>query len=224
MRNTFDWKWIAGLAVGALFAIAPTGNADAQTTAGTPYNGSPQVAQAATAFPGPSQFGAQPVGPARTYSPDEIVDTGHMFFGQLSGNLASLIEQIFSSYGEPDGYILGQEGSGALFGGLRYGEGTLYTRGLGTHKVYWQGPSIGWDIGGDGARTMMLVYDLPNLASLYQRFTGVNGSAYLVGGFGVTAMAAEETYVVPVRSGVGARLGISLGYLKFTSQPTWNPF
>ncbi len=116
-----------------------------------------------------------------------------------------------------------------MIGGLRYGDGILYTKLDGQRQVYWQGPSIGWDIGGDGNRTMMLVYDLPNALAIYRRYAGVNGSAYLVGGLGMTVLANSEPsqhtiYVVPIRSGVGARLGINMGYLKFTPRPTWNPF
>jgi hypothetical protein len=159
-----------------------------------------------------------------TFSPAELVDSGHNFFGTVSRGLALTVEEAVRRWGEPNGYILGQEGSGALFGGLRYGEGLLYTRNAGQHRVFWQGPSIGFDVGGDGARTMMLVYNLPSTSELYQRFVGVDGSAYLVGGFGMTAVMAGDMVVVPIRSGVGARLGLNIGYLKFTSEPTWNPF
>lgn len=160
---------------------------------------------------------------SQEYQPDEITGAGHHFFGEVSGGLATVIEKAFSSYGAPDGYILGEEASGAIVGGLRYGEGTLFTK-LGQTKVYWQGPSVGWDFGGDGARVMTLVYDLPSIHDIFQRYVGVNGSAYLVGGFGMTLLAANTTYILPVRSGVGARLGVNLGYLKFTDKPTWNPF
>ncbi|WP_249690696.1 DUF1134 domain-containing protein [Stappia sp. WLB 29] len=158
------------------------------------------------------------------YSQGELVDAGHRFFGQLSGGLASVVERAVSEYGQPNGYILGEEGSGALLAGARYGEGQLYTRNAGTHKVFWQGPSFGWDIGGDGARVMMLVYNLPDTSAIYRRYVGVNGSAYLIGGFGMTVLSNHDIYVVPVRAGVGARLGVNVGYLKFTDQPTWNPF
>ena len=158
------------------------------------------------------------------YSQGELVDTGHRFFGQLSGGLASVVERAVSEYGQPNGYILGEEGSGALLAGARYGEGQLYTRNAGTHKVFWQGPSFGRDIGGDGARVMMLVYNLPDTSAIYRRYVGVNGSAYLIGGFGMTVLSNHDIYVVPVRAGVGARLGVNIGYLKFTDQPTWNPF
>lgn len=165
---------------------------------------------------------AQP--PDDTYSQDEIVDAGHKFFGKVSGGLAALIERSVSEYGKPNGYILGEEGSAAIVAGARYGEGQLYTRNAGNHQVFWQGPSIGWDFGGDGARTMMLVYNLPSTEAIYRRYVGINGSAYLVGGFGMTVVSNHDIYVVPIRAGVGARLGINVGYLKFTQKPTWNPF
>jgi hypothetical protein len=163
-------------------------------------------------------------GEASTFSPAELVDAGHNFFGNVTRGLALTVEEAVRRWGEPNGYVLGQEASGALFGGLRYGEGVLYTRNAGQHRVFWQGPSIGFDLGGDGARTMMLVYNLPSTAALYRRFVGLDGSAYLVGGFGMTAVMAGDVVVVPIRTGVGARLGVNVGYLKFTSEPTWNPF
>ena len=174
------------------------------------------------AVPGMAQSGRS--APSSTFSPAELVDSGHNFFGTVSRGLALTVEEAVRRWGEPNGYVLGQEASGALFGGLRYGEGVLYTRNAGQHRVFWQGPSLGFDIGGDGARTMMLVYNLPSTPSLYRRFVGVDGSAYFVGGFGMTAVMAEDIVVVPIRSGVGARLGVNVGYLKFTAEPTWNPF
>ena len=128
-----------------------------------------------------------------------------------------------SEWGLPNGYILGQEVTGAFVGGLRYGKGTLFTKNAGELPVYWQGPSLGWDFGGDGARTMMLVYNLPATAAVYQRFGGVAGSAYFIGGLGMTVLAANGMAVVPIRSGIGLRLGANIGYLKFTPEPTWNP-
>jgi len=172
---------------------------------------------------------ALPAGPAFAQSPDryssnEILDTGHRFFGGVSRGLASVVERAFSTWGQPNGYVLGQEGGGAIIGGLRYGEGALYTKNAGDLKVYWQGPTVGWDIGGEGARTMMLIYNLPATRAIYQRFAGVDGSAYLVGGVGMTALTSSGIVVVPIRSGVGLRLGANVGYLKFTPQATWNPF
>lgn len=164
-----------------------------------------------------------------TYTAAEIASAGHQFFGSVSGGLATMVERAVSRYGLPNGYIIGEEGSGALVGGLRYGDGILHTKLDAAKPVYWQGPSVGWDFGGDGNRTMMLVYDLPSSLAIYRRYAGVNGSAYLVGGLGMTVLANTEipertVYVVPIRSGVGARLGINVGYLKFTPQRTWNPF
>lgn len=161
---------------------------------------------------------------AQEYSAQEIVDSGHSFFGATSGGLATVIEKIFSSYGLPNGYILGEEGSGALIGGLTYGEGTLYTKNAGDHKVFWQGPSIGWDFGGQGSRNMILVYNLDDVPNLYNRFVGVAGSAYVVAGVGFNVLKNGNMLLVPVRTGVGARLGINVGYLKLTEKPTWNPF
>jgi hypothetical protein len=159
-----------------------------------------------------------------TYSSNEILDAGHRFFGTVSRDFALLIEKAAAQWGEPNGYILGQEASGAITLGLRYGEGVMYTRNAGNRKVFWQGPSIGFDMGGDGARTMMLVYNLHSVDEVYKRFAGISGSAYLVGGFGMTALTAGRSVVVPIRAGVGLRLGANIGYLKFTDAATWNPF
>ncbi len=172
------------------------------------------------AFTAPAQTATADNG----YTAQEIVDAGHNFFGATSGGLATAIEQIFSSYGLPNGYILGEEGSGAFVGGLTYGEGTLYTKNAGDHSLFWQGPSIGWDFGGQGSRLMILVYNLQSVDGVYRRFGGVAGSAYLVAGVGFNVLKNNDVLLVPVRTGVGARLGVNVGYLKLTPQPTWNPF
>lgn len=158
------------------------------------------------------------------YTAQEIVDSGHRFFGATSGGLATVVEKIFSSYGLPNGYVLGEEGSGAIVGGLTYGEGTLHTKNAGDHRVFWQGPSVGWDFGGQGSRTMILVYNLDSIDAMYNRFGGVAGSAYVVAGLGFNVMKNGNVLLVPVRTGVGARLGVNVGYLKVTDRPTWNPF
>ncbi|MCJ8026983.1 EipA family protein [Shinella yambaruensis] len=158
------------------------------------------------------------------YSMQEIVDAGHGFFGSTSGGLAKVVERAFESYGLPNGYILGQEGSGAFVAGLTYGEGTLNTKNAGQHSVFWQGPSLGLDWGGQGSRTMMLVYNLPDVNSLYERYGGVSGSAYVIAGVGMQVNVNRDVVLVPIRTGVGARLGINAGYLKLTREPTWNPF
>jgi hypothetical protein len=158
------------------------------------------------------------------FSPNEIIDAGHHFFGGVSRGLASIVEKAGNQWGQPNGYILGEEASGAFVGGLRYGDGTLYTKNAGDVRVYWQGPSLGFDAGADGARTMMLVYNLPRTEAIFERFGGVAGSAYFIGGLGMTALTANDIVVVPIRTGVGLRLGANLGYVKFTPHPTWNPF
>ena len=158
------------------------------------------------------------------YTVDEIVDHGHKFFGAVSRGLAEAVQEAARRWGLPNGYVLGQEASAAFIGGLRYGEGEMYTRNAGDRKVYWQGPSVGFDAGADGDRTMMLVYNLPAVSAIFQRFGGMDGSAYFVGGFGFTALAADGMIIVPIRTGVGARLGVNLSYVKFTPRATWNPF
>jgi hypothetical protein len=158
------------------------------------------------------------------FTAQEVIDSGHKFFGATSGGLATVVEKVFASYGLPNGYVLGEEGSGAFIGGLTFGEGTLFTKNAGDHKVFWQGPSLGWDFGGQGSRTMILVYNLDTIDALYARFGGVAGSAYVVAGLGFNVMKNGNVLLVPVRTGVGARLGVNVGYLKMTQNPTWNPF
>ena len=157
------------------------------------------------------------------FTPEEVIRAGHHFFGTVSRGLAEVVQTAFSRWGEPNGYVLGQEGSGAFMVGLRFGDGKLYTKNAGDRRVFWEGPSVGFDTGGEGARTMMLVYNLPATDAIYQRFVGIDGSAYFIGGFGMTALAFGNIIVVPIRSGVGLRLGANIGYLKFTPQATWNP-
>jgi hypothetical protein len=158
------------------------------------------------------------------YSTEELIDSGHRFFGAISRGLAQVVEEAGRRWGQPNGYILGQEASAAFVGGLRYGEGKMYTRNAGDQRVFWQGPSVGFDAGADGDRTMMLVYNLPAVDAIFRRYGGIDGSAYFVGGLGFTALGADGVIVVPIRTGVGARLGINLNYLKFTPRATWNPF
>ena len=189
----------------------------------------PCVAQTGPAEP---PTGAAPAGPPRQqpprddsrFQPEEIVDAGHRFFGGVSRGLAMVVEKAVSQWGLPNGYVLGEEAGGAFVGGLRYGDGTLYTKNAGDLRVFWQGPSVGFDAGADGDRTMMLVYNLPSTGAIFRRFGGVDGSAYLVGGFGMTALVNDDVFVVPIRSGIGARLGLNVSYLKFTQSSTWNPF
>lgn len=161
---------------------------------------------------------------AQTYSPSEIINIGHGYFGDMSEGLAAIVEHSFSNAGAPTGYIVGEEASGAFMGGLRYGEGVLHLKNGTRQKVYWQGPSLGVDIGGNGARTMVLVYHLNDPEQLFTRYGSVAGSAYFVAGVGISFQRARQHMLAPIRAGVGARLGANVGYLKYTRTPTWNPF
>jgi hypothetical protein len=159
-----------------------------------------------------------------TFSAQEIKDAGHRFFGSISQGLAGAIEYTFQRAGRPNGYILGEEAGGAIIAGIRYGEGTLYTKDAGEYRLYWQGPSVGYDLGAEGSKTMVLVYNLRSPGEIYSAFAGLDGSAYLVGGVGVTFLADSHVILAPIRSGLGLRLGANIGYLKYTREPTWNPF
>ena len=159
-----------------------------------------------------------------TYSESEIIDAGHRFFGKLSRGLAKAIEYAFRSQGRPTAYILGEDAGGAFIAGLRYGEGRLYSKYGGSRRIYWQGPSVGYDFGGEGSRTMVLVYNLHRTGRIFRRFGGVQGSAYVVGGASVQLLRASNITLAPIRTGVGLRPGANIGYLKYTRRPTWNPF
>jgi len=158
------------------------------------------------------------------YSIDEIREASRGFFGQVSTGLASVIEHAFRKSGRPVGYVLGNEGGGAFVAGLRYGKGTLYLRQGGTRDVYWHGPSIGYDVGLAGSKTMFLIYNMKQPDDLFARFTGIEGSAYFVGGVGLTFLTNGQVVMAPIRSGIGLRFGANIGYVRFTPNQTWNPF
>ena len=160
----------------------------------------------------------------QTFQSSDLIGAGHQFFGTLSRELALGIRKLTEQLGEPNAYILGQEGSAAFIGGIRMGEGKIYTADRLSADVFWQGPSLGFDFGGSGDRVMMLVYNLDTLNRLFQRFVGVSGSAYAIGGLTFTTLKADDIVLVPIYSGVGLRLGVNIEYLKFTRKPTWNPF
>ncbi len=159
------------------------------------------------------------------YSVDEIRDATQGFFGTISTNLASVIEHAFKTSGRPTAYVLGTEGGGAFLAGLRFGDGTLFMRSsAGTRKVWWHGPSLGTDFGASGTRTMFLIYKLTDQDALFRTYTGIDGSAFLVGGVGMTVLKGGDVIMAPIRTGLGLRVGASIGYVRFTQQPTWNPF
>ncbi len=159
-----------------------------------------------------------------TYSTEEVLTAGHRFFGKTTRGLAKAVEYVFQRQGEPTAYIVGEEGSGAFVGGLRYGEGTIYYKNGTKQRIYWQGPSVGFDFGGNGSRSLVLVYNSSGPEDLYERFGGVEGSAYMIGGVGVNFQRHGDIVLAPIRTGVGARLGANVGYLKYTKRPEWNPF
>ncbi len=180
------------------------------------------------AMPAPETIPTPPPVPGDAeagYSIEEVQAATRGFFGTISTGLASVIEHAFKTSGRPTAYVLGTEGGGAFLAGLRFGEGTLYMRNHAeTRKVWWHGPSIGGDFGASGTRTMFLIYKLPNEDALYRRFTGVDGSAFFVGGVGMTVLKGGDVIMAPIRTGIGLRVGASVGYVRFTPKPTWNPF
>jgi hypothetical protein len=159
-----------------------------------------------------------------TYSQNEILDAARGFFGATTKGLAEVIEKAFKDNGRPNAYIIGEEAAGAIAVGVRYGNGVLNSKLYGTRKVYWQGPSIGWDLGGNASRVFTLVYDLPSSEALFQRFPGVEGSFYFVAGLGINYQRAQGITLAPIRTGVGLRAGANIGYLHYTKESSWIPF
>ena len=158
------------------------------------------------------------------YTIDEIMAASAGFFGKVSANLGAVIEHLFKNSGRPTAYILGTEGGGAFLAGVRYGKGTLYVRAGTRQEIYWHGPSLGTDVGADGSKTLFLIYRLKQPDQIYASFTGIDGSAYFVGGVGATLLTNGNVILAPIRSGVGLRLGANIGYIRFTPHSTWNPF
>lgn len=158
------------------------------------------------------------------YTLDEIKAATRGFFGTISTNLGSVIEYAFSNYGRPSAYVLGSEGGGAFLAGARYGKGTLYMRAGGERLVYWHGPSLGYDFGAEGSRTLFLIYRLKSEQDLFRRYGGIDGSAYVLGGVGLTLLKGGPVLMAPIRTGVGLRLGANIGYVRFTPHAMWNPF
>jgi hypothetical protein len=161
-----------------------------------------------------------------TYTAGEIVQKGADFFGVATETMAKAVEKVFSQYGQPNAYIAGNEGSGAIVVGLRYGEGNLYMKRNGDRptRVFWQGPSVGFDIGANASKSFTLVYNLPNPEAIYQRFPGVDGSYYFVAGIGVNYQQNGRIILAPMRTGIGLRAGVNAGYLAYTRERNYLPF
>ncbi len=159
----------------------------------------------------------------QTYSQDELVQIASDFFGESTQLLARTIEKVFKDQGQPNGYIAGEEISGAVGVGLRYGQGKLHTKELEGRQVYWQGPSVGFDVGGNASKVFVLVYHLNDPERLFQRFPGVDGSLYFVAGFSVNYQQSGDIILAPIRTGVGLRAGANVGYLHYTKKQSWVP-
>jgi hypothetical protein len=184
----------------------------------TPAEGPPAPEPAPASLPPPAEH-AHP-----TYTLEEIRHAGRGFFGKISTGLASVIDFAFQKAGRPTGYILGDEGGGAFLAGVRYGKGLLHLKGAEPVVVYWRGPSIGYDFGAAGSRLMVLVYGVGAPEEMHANFAGIDGSAYLVGGVGITFLTNGKKVMAPIRSGLGLRLGANVGYLKFSPNASWLPF
>lgn len=169
-------------------------------------------------------MGHQAIRERQTYEQEEVLREAQRFFGVGAAQLASVVERAFSERGRPTGFIAGEEAAGAFVFGLRYGRGVLRLRGGQEAPVYWQGPSLGFDVGGNASKVFVLVYELYDPDLLYRRFPGVDGSLYFVGGFGMTLHRRGELVLAPIRLGMGWRQGASIGYLKLTSGPSLFPF
>ncbi len=159
-----------------------------------------------------------------TYSKKEILQEIESFFGAGADGLGKVVEKAFDEHGEPNAYIAGDELAAALGVGVRYGKGNLLTKTGHRRRLYWQGPSIGFDAGANASKVFILIYDLPRPSSIYQRYPGIEGSLYFVGGVGINYLRSGDTVIAPIRFGAGWRQGVSAGYMDFTRKASINPF
>ena len=219
------------LASGLITLAAPTlARAQPVSSQPLPPAEAPPPPNSQPAYPSAGPTGAAPgsapppPGSAPTYSQDEIVNNVSDFLGVTAEAAGAAVERLFANNGRPTAYIAGEEGSGAFVVGLRYGRGLMYMKEREPMEVFWQGPSIGWDWGGNASRVFTLCYNLQVPDVIFQRYPGVEGSAYLVGGLGVNYQRAEDVTLAPIRAGVGLRLGANVGYLAYTRKRNIIPF
>jgi hypothetical protein len=217
MKFRKPWHVGLGLVLALGAGLLSTQAAIGQSEVPPPANGDIQAPVTEEGAP-PAQAGE-----SQTYSADEVTQAASKFFGSSSEGLAKAIERTFSDYGRPNAYIYGNEGGGAIVVGLRYGKGTLQYKGGASQKVYWQGPSIGWDFGGNASKVFTLVYNLRSSSQLFQRFPAVDGSLYVVAGVGVNYQKSGDVVLAPIRTGVGLRAGASLGYVHYTREASVIP-
>ena len=237
----------SGLAAGAAAAQVPVDpdkaiNGDLVPLSQQKVTASPAAAPTLTAQPVAQQdvtanpgYAAQPAAGSATavpaphaktgtYQENDLIGAAEGVFGKGAKGLADAIKSVLKKQGEPNGYIVGREGGGALIIGLRYGSGTLYHKVEGQRPVYWTGPSIGLDAGANAGNTFVLVYNLYNTDDLYHRFGAGEGQAYLVGGFHISYLRYKDVVLIPVRMGGGLRLGVNAGYMKITKKSRVLPF
>ncbi|MBL8554073.1 MAG: DUF1134 domain-containing protein [Phenylobacterium sp.] len=220
-RRTLIATGLVGLTAPAL-ARAQTVQSQPLPPAGGPPPQGPPPPNSTPSYPSAGPTG-EPAG-AKTYSQDEIVTNVSDFLGVTAESAGAAVERLFAKEGRPTAYIAGEEGSGSFVLGLRYGRGLLYMKDRPPMEVFWQGPSIGWDWGGNASRVFTLCYNLQVPEVIFQRYPGVEGSAYLVGGLGVNYQRAEDVTLAPIRAGVGLRLGANVGYLAYTRKRNIIPF
>lgn len=252
LQSLMLWAAAAALGLGAVPASAqvttidPNSQIDSDLDAPPPPQQRPEAQDATPVDPGPQDAQARPASgydrlapvPAQTrmaplsaraqatntFQHDDLIGAAEGVFGKGASGLAGLIENILKDQGEPNAYIAGREASGALVLGLRYGSGKMFHKVEGERQVYWTGPSIGFDVGGDANKVFVLVYNLYDSQELYKRFPAGEGRVYFVGGFSATYLRRGDVVLIPVRAGVGWRLGINAGYMKFTEKKRWMPF
>ena len=178
----------------------------------------------ASLAPAWAQDGEKQPDASGTYSKNEVLQAIEDFFGEGAEGLGDVVEKAFEDHGSPNAYITGEEAAAALGVGVRYGRGQLTMHGGGSRKLYWQGPSIGFDAGANASKVFILVYRLPSTGAIFQRYPGIEGSLYFVGGVGINYLQSGDTVVAPIRFGAGWRQGVSAGYIDFTRDKSLNPF
>jgi hypothetical protein len=184
----------------------------------------PGCAQSQAARPTEPELAGGPNEDPNTFSQEEIVTAVSGFFGATAQAAGAAVERIFRENGRPTGYVAGEEVSGAVTVGLRYGEGTLFLKAGGTRRVFWQGPTVGFDLGANASKVFTLAYNLTDPEQIFRRFPGVEGSAYFIGGIGVNYQRADDITLAPMRAGVGLRAGANVGYLAYSRRRRYVPF
>ena len=202
-------------------AAAPGSSAAPPPSSAMPAEPAPAATEPA---PAPAAPPRAPAGSEATYQDNDIFGAAEGVFGKGAEGLAKIIERIIGDHGRPNAYIAGREAGGAFAVGVRYGSGTLYHKVEGERPVYWTGPSLGFDVGANGSKTFVLVYNLYDSAELYKRFPAAEGRLYFVGGFAATYLRRGNVVLIPVRLGVGWRAGVNVGYMNFTQKSKWLPF